>query len=126
MREMKREIRWLFCLSVIGAAGCVSQLPPADARCLGSNSTTPQNRYICLGQGRACRGTTLPCCTDECVNNDEVIHNPNRLPELFLVCGKTSGKCGGPNDDAPDAGTGGIDAGPCDPCNAFGSWRIDY
>ncbi len=55
------------------------------------DSKTPEHRYICLGEGRTCGGT-LPCCTDECQDNDGRPHDSTRS----LTCG-AGGKCVGPS-----------------------------
>ena len=40
-------------------------------------SKTAAHGYICLGEGVHCDGTTVPCCTDECSDQQGLPHDPN-------------------------------------------------
>lgn len=77
------------------------------ARCAGPDGKLVANRYICLGAGEKCLGSTLPCCSDECEDNARRRHNPTGEPRLFLECNKESGTCQLPTTApprTPDAG----------------------
>lgn len=100
----------------------------AEDRCTGPNAKIPSNRYICLGEGQHCDGTTLPCCTDECQDNTGRTHNPLDKPELYLTCDTQRGHPGATGNCVKKPGGGGGDGGattsPDDPCGAQGTWKF--
>lgn len=92
--DRKRLLECVQKIQIPGATPGVGAPPQTttSARCEGPNAKNLANRYICVGENGSCGGT-LPCCTDECQDNNGAPFNLHDDKSLYLACHPKTRRC---------------------------------